>query len=73
MKEKRPSDFGECPNKAAFDVDADYKIRNNADPPFTPYELTKKGYDYCMLLMCHYTCVNFCLRGGTEASTSLVV
>ena len=71
VKEKRPSDFGERPNKAAFDVDADYKIRNTADPPFTPYALTKKGYDDCMLLMCHYTCVNFCLCGGTEASTSL--
>ena len=71
-KEKRPSDFGERPNKAAFDVDADYKIRNTADPPFTPFALTKKGYDDCMLLMCHYTCVNYCLRGGTEASYSFL-
>ena len=67
-KEKRPDDFGERPHKASFDADADYKIRNTADPPFTPYELNKKGYEDCMILMCHYTCVNFCLRGGTEAS-----
>ena len=71
-KEKRPDDFGERPNKAAFDVDADYKIRNTADPPFTPYQLTKKGYEDCLMLFCHYTCVNYCLRGGTEASISFV-
>ena len=47
-KEKRLSEFGERPNKACFDVDADVKIRKNADPPFTPYELTKKG----MMIAC---------------------
>ena len=65
-KAKRPNDFGERPNKACFDADADYKIRNLADPPFTPFELTKKGYNDCMMLMSHYTCVDWCLRGATE-------
>ena len=69
-KAKRPKDFGERPNKACFDVDGDYKIRNCADPPFTPYELSKKGYNDCMLLMCHYTCVDWCLRGATEVSVT---
>ena len=67
-KEKHPDNFGERPIKASFDIDADYKIRNTVDPPFTPYELTKKGYEDCMILICHYTCVNYYLRGGTEAS-----
>ena len=40
-KEHRP-DFGERPNKATFDPDADHKIWHNANPPFTPYELKKK-------------------------------
>ena len=69
-KEHRP-DFGERPNKATFDPDADHKIRHNANPPFTPYELTKKGYDDCMLLFAHYTCVDYMLRGAIEVSKIL--
>ena len=71
-KEKRPKEFGERPNKACFDVDSDYKIRNEADPPFTPFELNKKGYDDCMLLMAHYTCVDWCLRGAKEVRLIVV-
>ena len=71
-KEKRPKEFGERPNKACFDVDADFKIRNQADPPFTPFELSKKGYDDCMLLMAHYTCVDYCLRGAKEVRLIVV-
>ena len=71
-KAKRPNDFGERPNKACFDSDADYKIRNLADPPFTPFELTKKGYDDCMMLMLHYTCVDWCLRDATEVRLIVV-
>ena len=71
-KSKRPKDFGEKPNKAEFDVDADYKIRNSADPPFKPFEISRKGYDDCMLLMAYYTCVNWCLRGATEVSLIVV-
>ena len=66
VKAKRPNDFGERPNKASYDIDGDFKIRNLADPPFTPYALNRKGYDDCMILMCHYTCVDWCLRGATE-------
>ena len=68
VKAKWPRNFGERPDKACFDVGGDYKIRNLADPPFRPYKLTKKGYDDCMLLMCHYTCVDWCLYGATEVS-----
>ena len=35
-----PKDFGERPNKACFDVDADHKIQHLADPPYCPFELT---------------------------------
>ena len=69
VKEKR-QEFGELPNKAFFDPQADYKIRHNANPPYTPFELSRKGYDDCMDLMAHYTCVDFCLRGATEVSNS---
>ena len=68
VKHHRP-DFGELPNKACFDIAADFKIRNNAVPPYTPYELTKKGYEDCMELMAHYACVSYCLRGATEVRT----
>ena len=71
-KEHRP-DFGERPNKATFDPDADHKIRHNANPPFTPYELTKKGYDDCMLLFAHYTCVDYMLRGAIEVSNFIKI
>lgn len=67
-KSKRPADFGEKPLKACFDIDADYKIRNTADPPFTPFELTKKGYEDAMILFSHYMSVIWCLRGATEVS-----
>jgi len=71
-KEKRPKEFGERPNKACFDVDADFKIWNQSDPTFTPFELNKKGYDDCMLLMAHYTCVDWCLRGAKEVRLIVV-
>ena len=68
VKHHRP-DFGELPNKACFDIAADFKIRNNVCPPYSPYELTKKGYEDCMELMAHYACVSYCLRGATEVRT----
>ena len=61
-------DFGERPNKATFDREADVKIRYNADPPFKPYELTKEGYNDCFMLFAHYLCVNWSLRGAMEVS-----
>ena len=66
VKEKRSDEYGDRPNKAHFDLQADFKIRNNANPPFCLFKLTKDGYDDCMLLMAHYTCVDYCLRGATE-------
>ena len=71
-KGKWPTDFGERPNKTLFDIDGDLKTRNLADPPFTPFKLTKKGYDDCMMLMCHYICVVYCLRGATDVSMLIV-
>ena len=53
VKEKRP-DFGELPNKASFDPEADFKIQNNANPPYTPFEHTRKGYEDCMELFAHF-------------------
>ena len=67
-KGKRPEEFGERPNKAQFDADADIKIWTTTNPPFTPFELIRKDYDDCMLLMAHYTCVDWCLRGANEVS-----
>ena len=68
VKHHRP-DFGELPKKACFDIAADFKIRNNVCPPYSPYELTKKGYEDCMELMAHYACVSYCLCGSTEVCT----
>ena len=58
-KEKRPEEFGERPNKAQFDNDANIKIWTNINSPFTPFELSRKCYDDCMILMAHYTCVDW--------------
>ena len=55
-------DLGSLPLRAKFDTDSDRKIREEANPPFQPYD----NYDDCLQLIVHYILESFTLRGRQE-------
>lgn len=56
------SDFGKRPNRAAREVDEEFKIRNQADPPYFPFS----NVDDLLALVMHSVQSHWLYRGSEE-------